>query len=137
VRTVDPRHLFEQVARRARHDGAEQRLVVRVRSEHQTCGRWLDRVAHVTTDRDALAVGQANVEDGDVRAQRGDAGEGLGGRSGLADDLDVVLALQELGDTSPDDLVVVEQEHGDGHSSDGSDAHVSCPGDQVPDRSGP
>ena len=45
--------------------------------------------------------------------------ERLGGRPGLADDLDTVLALQELGDASADDLVVVEQEHGDGLSGDG------------------
>ena len=30
-------------------------------------------------------------------------------------DLDVVLGLQQLGDAAPDDLVIVEQEHGDGH----------------------
>ena len=39
----------------------------------------------------------------------------LGRRAGLADDLDVVLRLEQLGDAATDDLVVVEQEHGDGH----------------------
>ena len=53
--------------------------------------------------------------------------------SGLADDLDTVLALQELGDASADDLVVVEQEHGDGHTDDGIGADSGRPDDQVPD----
>ena len=65
--------------------------------------------------RHAVAVGQPHVEDRHIGAQRGDAGQGLGGGARLADDLDVVLGLEELGDAPPDDLVVVEEEHGDGH----------------------
>jgi hypothetical protein len=51
----------------------------------------------------------------------------------LTDDLEIVLALQELGDASTDDLVIVEQEHGDGHTGDAIDADSARPDDQVPD----
>ena len=71
--------------------------------------------ADVPAHPDAVAVGQPHVEDGDVRAQRGDAGQRLRGGAGFADDLDVVLGLQQLRDAAADDLVVVEQEHRDGH----------------------
>jgi hypothetical protein len=106
--------------------------VVRVRREHQARGRRLDRATYVTTDRHAVAIRQANIEDGDVRAQCGNARERLGGCPGVADDLDTVLALQELGDASPDDLMVVEQEHRDGHTGDGIGADSG-----LPRRSGP
>jgi hypothetical protein len=36
------------------------------------------------------------------------------GRTGFADDLDVALGVEQLGDAATDDLVLVEQEH-DGH----------------------
>ena len=68
-------------------------------------------------DLDAVAVGQADVEDGDVGARRGDPAVGLLGGAGLADDLDVVLGLEELAEAPADDLVVVEQEHADRHCS--------------------
>ena len=96
-------------------------------------GGGVDRRADVAADRDAVAVGQAHVEDGDVGAQGGDAGQRLGGGAGLADDLDVVLGLQQLGDAAADDLVVVEQEHGDRHTDDGIGADSGRPDDQVPD----
>ena len=41
----------------------------------------------------------------------GDPSDALGRRPGLADDLDVVVRLEELTDPAPDDLVVVQQEH--------------------------
>ena len=58
---------------------------------------------------DAVAVRQADVEDRDVGLGRRDASERLGGAR-LADDLDVVLGLEQLADAPSDDLVVVEQE---------------------------
>jgi hypothetical protein len=64
-------------------------------------GETVDRMSH--------------VEDRHVGTERRDAGHRLRGRPRLADDLDVALALEQLRDASPDDLVVVEQEHGDGH----------------------
>ena len=68
--------------------------------------RRADLAAHL----DAVAVGQAHVEHGDVGLGRGDPCQGLLGRAGLADDLEVVLGLEQLAQAPPHDLVVVEQE---------------------------
>ena len=81
-------------------------------------GGGRDGGPHVAAHRDAFAVGQPDVEDRDIGAKRRDAGHGLRGGAGLADDLDVVLGLEQLRDAPPDDLVVVEQEHGDAHGTD-------------------
>ena len=74
--------------------------------------RRVDR-AHVAADVDAAAVGQPGVEHGDVGAQRRDPGRGLPRGAGLADDLDVAVALEQVAQPAPDDLVVVEQEDAD------------------------
>jgi hypothetical protein len=52
---------------------------------------------------------------GDVGTQRREGGQGLRGRARLTDHHDVALRLEQLCDAAPDDLVVVEQEHGDAH----------------------
>ena len=65
--------------------------------------------------------GQPGVEDGDVGAQRGDPACGLLGQPRLADHLDVVRGLQQLAQPASDDLVVVQQEHLDGHWP-----HLAC-----------
>ena len=105
-------HLLEDVARGAGHDRGEQRLVVVVgrQDERRDLG-----VAgpDLPADVDARPVGQAAVEDGHVGSQRGDPPGRLLGETGLADDLDVAFALEELLETSAHDLVVVEEEHPD------------------------
>ena len=70
-----------------------------------------DLAAHL----DAVAVGQPHVEHGDVGRGGRDAPVGLLGGAGLADDLDVVLGLEQLAEAAADDLVVVEEEHPDRH----------------------
>ena len=60
-------------------------------------------------------VGQPDVENGDVGAGGGDPVARLLGGARLADDFEVVLRLEELAHAAADDLVVVEQEHLDGH----------------------
>ena len=69
--------------------------------------------ADLAADRDAVTIGQPDVEDGDVGSRRGDPRECALGGVGLADDLDVVLGVEQLPDPAADDLVVVEQEHAD------------------------
>ena len=46
-------------------------------------------------------------------SRRGDPRERALGGVGFADDLDVVLGVEQLPDSAADDLVVVEQEHAD------------------------
>ncbi|MCU1662988.1 MAG: hypothetical protein JWR58_3053 [Pseudonocardia sp.] len=88
------------------------------------------------------AVGQPHIENRDVRAQRGDAGHRLGGGTRFADDLNVVLGLEQLCDAAPDDLVIVEQKHGDGHrvslsSPGGRDDGTLLPGGPAGDAEAP
>ena len=68
----------------------------------------------MTADRTSRHT-EPDVEDGNVGEEGRDAGHRLGRGARLADDLDVVLGLEQLGDATPHDLVVVEEEHGDGH----------------------
>lgn len=70
-----------------------------------------DRGSDLAAHFHALAVGQADVEDGDVGAQGGDPGQRLGGRARLAGYGDVVLRLEKPGDAAAHDLVIVEQKN--------------------------
>ena len=64
-----------------------------------------DGAAHL----DAGAVGQPGVEHRDVGPQRRDPVRRLLGRAGLADHLDVAVALEQGAQALAHDLVVVEQ----------------------------
>ncbi len=114
VDEVGAADLLQDVAGGAGHDGAEQGLVVGERREHQAGDLGVLR-ADLAADLDAVAVGQADVEDGDVRARGRDAPVRLLGGAGLADDLEVVLGLEQVAQAAADDLVVVEEEHADRH----------------------
>ena len=61
-------------------------------------------------DRDAVEVGQLQVEDGDVGAQRAGQGERLAAGGGLGDHLEVVLEVQQGGERAPDEVLVVGQQ---------------------------
>jgi hypothetical protein len=61
-------------------------------------------------DLNAVTVGEANVEKGNVGTRRGDPAECRRGRVGFADDFDVVFGLEQLAYAAPHDLVIVEQE---------------------------
>jgi hypothetical protein len=86
-----------------------------VRGEHEARRGRRDRGAKIPAHADTVAIGQAHIEDGDVREQLGNLRQGLRGGGRLAHDGDVVLGSQEVREASPDDLVVVEQEHRDHH----------------------
>ena len=113
VRTPD---LLEDVAGRAGHDRAEQRLVIRERREHEALDLGVggpDLPAHL----DAVAVGETHVEHGHVGLRRRDAAVRLLGRTGLAHDGEVVLGLEQLPQPAPHHLVVVEEEHPHRHAA--------------------
>jgi signal transduction histidine kinase len=108
-------HLLEDVTGGAGHDRGVHGLVVGERREHEA-GDLLVTRADLAADLDAVAVGQADVEHGDVGLGRGDAAERLFGGAGIADHLEVALGLEQLTDAATHDLVVVEQEDPDRHA---------------------
>jgi signal transduction histidine kinase len=106
--------LLEDVSRRTGHDGVEQCLVVGVGREHQAMnGRH--PAADLTADLDTVAIGQADIEHRDIRVRHRQSPQGLLGGPGLGHDLHVTGGLEKLTQATTDDLVVVEQEHLDGH----------------------
>ncbi len=113
VDEVPAADLLENVPRGASHDRREQRLLVVVRRENQRLDRRVHR-PHLTADVDAVSVRQPGVENRHVGAHGGHPAGSLQRRTGLPDDLDVVLVLEELAQPTPHDLVVVEQEDPDG-----------------------
>lgn len=106
--------LLEHISRRARHDGVEQCLVVIERRQHQA-GELGHQGAQLPAHLDtgvvtAAVVAEAYVQHGDLGSAGRYAGQRLAGVGRLADDLDVVLGLQQIAYAAPDDLVVVEDE---------------------------
>ncbi len=79
--------------------------------------------AKLAADGDTVAVGQPDVEHGDIRTQGRDSYQRLGRGRRLAHDDDVVLGLEQLLDAAPDHLVVVEQEDANGLSGLGHGLH--------------
>ena len=102
--------LLEDVPGRARHDRLEQCLVVREGREHQAVDLGMSR-SDLAAHLDAVTVGQADVEHGDIGPGRRNARQRLVRRPGFAHDLQVAFSLEELLDAAADDLVVVQQEY--------------------------
>ncbi len=102
--------LLEDVAGGAGHDRVEEGLVVGEAGQHEA-GELGHGGADLAADGDAVAVGEADVEDGDVGFEGGDAGQGSGGRAGLPDDGDVGFGFEEITDTPADDLMIIKQEY--------------------------
>ena len=75
---------------------------------------------NLAADLDAVAVGQAHVDDGDVGLDRRDPRHAFLGGSGLADHLDVVVRLEQLAHAAANDLVIVEQEDANRHGCEAS-----------------
>ena len=114
VDQVGAADLLEHVAGRPGHDRGVDGLVLGERGQHDA-GDLRVPGADLAADLDPVAVGQPDVEDGHVGRGGRDPPVGLLGRSGLADDLEVVLRLEQLAQPAADDLVIVEQEHAGGH----------------------
>jgi hypothetical protein len=104
--------LLEHIARRPGHHAGVHGLVVGEARQHQA-----DEVGHgraqVTAHLDAVSVLEADVQDGDVGLGQGHPGERFGAGSGLPDDLDVGVALEQAPDALTDQLVVIEEEDAD------------------------
>ena len=104
--------LLEHIAGRPGHDRVEERLVVTVGGEHQA-----GHAGHLRPDlpahRHPVAVRQAHVQNRHVRLEGGDPGQGRFRRARLTDHGDVGLGFQQVMDAPADDLMIVEQEHGD------------------------
>ena len=112
VDELDAAHLLQHVAGRAGHDRVEQRFVVVERRQHETSQRREHR-SEIAADLDPAAVGQADIEHGDVGRRCRRPLDRFGSRAGLADDLEIVGSLQQVAHASPDHLVVVDEEHPD------------------------
>ena len=104
--------LLEHIAGRPGHDRVEERLVVTVGGEHQA-----GHAGHLRPDlpahRHPVAVRQAHVQNRHVRLEGGDPGQGRFRRARLTDHGDVGLGFQQVMNAPADDLMIVEQEHGD------------------------
>ena len=72
---------------------------------HASSGR---HGTHVAADLHPGTVGQPDVEHGDVGARGRDPVARLLGGARLPDDFEVLLRLEEIAHTAPDDFVVVE-----------------------------
>lgn len=104
--------VLENVAGRTRHDGVKQRLVVGIRREHEAPDLGHER-SNVSAHLDPRAVWEPYVEDGDVRPRRWDAVHCLLLRTSLAHDSHIALESEEIGKTTPDEFVIVHEEHSD------------------------
>ena len=135
IEEIGSLHLLEDVARGAGHDGAEEGFVVGVAGEHEALDLRVarpDLAAHL----DAAAVGQPDVEDSDLRLCCRYAGERLLGGTGLTDDRQVALGLEQFPQSPSHDLVIVEEEHSDDVLGHGAMFALPSLG-SVPDNAGP
>ncbi len=99
-----------------------ERVVVRVRGEHEAAHLWRDRL-DLSAHLDPVAVGQADVEDGDVGLEVADHLEPLHRGPGLADDLQVVFGLEQRAQAGPHQLVIVEDENSNRHLANTATGH--------------
>ena len=104
--------LLEDVTGGTGDDGFEQRLVVGVRGEHEALHLG-HAAADLTTQLDAVAIGQAHVEDRHIGLHGEHASEAGLDRIRFADDFQITGRVDQGPDALTHDLVVVDQEHTD------------------------
>ena len=114
VHQVVAADLFQHVAGGPRHDGGQEGFVVGERGQHEAL-QARQAGLQLATYLDAVAVGEPDVENGDIGTESHATRDRLLGRRGLADDLDVVLDLEQSPQPAAHDLVVVYQEHSQRH----------------------
>lgn len=111
--------LLEHIAGGAGHDGVEERLVVVEGRQHQT-GEVGEAGPQLPADLDPFVVpavargAEPYVEHRDPGPYGGGAGEGLAGVRRLADHLQIGLGVEQIAQSAPHHLVVVEQKDPDG-----------------------
>ena len=86
----------------------QHRFVGGERRQHQAAQIRQPR-QQVSAQFDAVAVGQPHVENRDVGLKGRDPGQSLGYRSGLAHDVEFGVRAEEVDESAPDDLVVVDE----------------------------
>ena len=112
VDEVDAADLLQQVARRAGHDRIEERLVIGERREDQALDLRVGR-SDLAAHLDPVAVGQLDVEHGDVGAGGRDASEASSAVPASPTTSMSPLGLEQVPQAAAHDLVVVEEEHTD------------------------
>ena len=63
----------------------------------------------------ATAIGEANIQDRDVRRDGVNASERLCNRSCLADNFEIVLCVKQVAHTTADDFVVIDKKDSKRH----------------------
>ena len=94
----------------ARAQGGDDRALLGEAGDDQHPGGVV-QFAELAERLDAVHAGHLDVHQDDVGPQLLGAGDALGAVRRLADDLDVVLDLQEGAQSAADHLVVVDEQH--------------------------
>ena len=101
--------LLEKIARGARDDRREQRLVVRVGREHDYLGLW-PRLPDGPTRLDARPIGKAHVHDHDIRLRTRRGFDDFGHGAGFAHDAHAILTCDQATQAFAHDLVIIAQQ---------------------------
>ena len=72
------------------------------------------RGANLPADVDAAAVRQPGIEQRDIGCGCWDAMQGIGGGRGLTDDEEIIGRCEQVGQASPNQLVIIKDEDSDG-----------------------
>ena len=104
--------LFHEVARCTGHHAREQGLVLLGRGEHEAAHPRC-QVSELAADLHAAAVGQPDVHERDVDVGDGHTHQRLPRVRGLPGDSKIRRGADQPDQASPDEVVVVHQEHTD------------------------
>src|SRR5690606_13385264 len=99
---------LQQIAVGPRRERPGDQLVRAVRREHDDARAGLGR--DPLGGPDAVPLGHADVDEGDIRTLRRAEGDGVEAVVRLADDLDAGIGRQDRGDPAADRLVVVDDD---------------------------
>jgi len=94
LRDLVERQVLEQVTARAGPDGLEEILFLVADRQHDDLGARRD-LLHRPAGLDSAAAGHPDVHQDDIRERFASLLDGLGSVTGLADQLDVVLLVQD------------------------------------------
>jgi hypothetical protein len=104
--------LLEDVASRTCHHRREQRFIVGKGGKHEHLHLWHCR-SNCAGGFDPALVGEANVHDDDIGSRPLGLEQRSGRRVGLTDHGQVLCRGEKCTHATPDDLMVIDQEHPD------------------------
>src|SRR5487761_1607730 len=107
------RDVLEQVAARARPDGLEQVFLLVTDRQHDDL-RARHRLLHGPARLDAAAPGHPDVHEHDVGQRLADLHARFAAVARLADEIDVVLLVENHLEPAAEQRVVIDDEHADG-----------------------